>query len=140
MLLPKLVERVLPNAMKLQMLAAVDLRWREVRDALVMMSIVVPIECDRTPVLPLVESHSPIGPRGSVLQRLELRLGVRVVIARAWPRVRLRDVHVRKALREVVRCHRRATIGVNGQAIRIDAVRENGFPDEHRGERAGFAA
>ena len=63
-LLPKLVERVLPNAVKLQMLAAVDLRWREVRDALVVMSIVVPIECDRTSVLPLVESHSPIGLKG----------------------------------------------------------------------------
>ena len=114
MRLPKLVERVLPNAMKLQMLAAVDLRWREVRDALVVMSIVVPIECNRTPVLPLVESHSPIGPGGSVLQGFELRFGVRVVVARAWSRMRLRDVEFRKALRERPRCHRGSAICVNG--------------------------
>ena len=72
MLFPKLVERTLTNAMKLQMLAAVDLRQSEVRDAFVVMSIVVPIECNRTPVLPLVESHSPIGPGRSVLQGFEL--------------------------------------------------------------------
>ena len=65
MLLPKLVERVLPNAMKLQMLAAVDLRWREVRDALVVMSIVVPIECDRTPVLPLAGGHVSFADRAT---------------------------------------------------------------------------
>lgn len=114
MLLPKLVERVLPNTMKLQMLAAVDLRWREVRDAFVVMSIIVPIECDRTPVLPLVESHSPIWPRGSVLQGFELRFGVRVVVARAWSRMRLRDVEFRKALRERPRCHRGERAGFGG--------------------------
>ena len=72
MLLPKLVERTLTDALKLQVFSAVDLRWREVRDALVVMSIVVPIESERAPVLPLVESHSPIGPGGSVLQGFEL--------------------------------------------------------------------
>jgi outer membrane protein assembly factor BamA len=58
MLLPKLVERTLTNAMKLQAFSAVDLRRREVRDAFVVMSIVVPIKSKRTPVLPLVESHT----------------------------------------------------------------------------------
>jgi hypothetical protein len=60
MLLPKLVERTLTNAMKLQVLSAVDLRRREVSDAFVVMSIVVPIESKRTPVLPLVECHASI--------------------------------------------------------------------------------
>ena len=72
MLLPKLVEGTLPNAMKLQVLAAVDLRWREVRDAFVVMSIIVPVESERTPFLPLVERHAPIGPCGSILQGFEL--------------------------------------------------------------------
>jgi hypothetical protein len=44
--------------MKLQAFSAVDLRRREVRDAFVVMSIVVPIKSKRTPVLPLVESHT----------------------------------------------------------------------------------
>ena len=126
--------------MKLQMLAAVDLRWREVRDALVVMSIVVLIECDRTPGLPLVESHSPIGPGGSVLQGFELRFGIRVVVARAWSRMRLRDVEFRKVLRERPRCHRGSAICVNGYAAWIDIVFENYFPNQHRGERAGFGA
>jgi hypothetical protein len=72
MLLPKLVERTLTNAMKLQVLSALDLRRREVRDAFVVMSIVVPIKSKRTPVLPLVECHESIWPRGSVLQSFEL--------------------------------------------------------------------
>ena len=72
MLLPKLVERTLTNAMKLQVLSAVDLRRREVRDAFVVMSIVVPIKSKRTPVLPFIECHATIRPRGSVLQSFEL--------------------------------------------------------------------
>ena len=72
MLLPKLVERTLTNAIKLQVLSAVDLRRREVRDAFVVMSIVVPIKGKRTPVLLLIECHASIWPRGSVLQGLEL--------------------------------------------------------------------
>ena len=72
MLLPKLVERTLTNAMKLQVLSAVDLRRCEVRDAFVVMSIVVPIKSKRTLVFPLVECHASIWPRGSVLQSFEL--------------------------------------------------------------------
>ena len=71
-LLPETVQRMLSNALNLQMLAAVDLRWREVRDAFMVMSIVVPVESKRTPVLPLVECHSSIRPRWSVLQSFEL--------------------------------------------------------------------
>ena len=81
---PKLIERTLANAMKLQVLTAVDLRWREVRDAFVVVAIVVPVEGKRTPLSPFIESHSSIGPRGSVLQGFELRFGIRIVVAGAW--------------------------------------------------------
>jgi len=56
-LFPETVQRMLSNALNLQMLAAVDLRWREVRDAFMVMSIVVPVESKRTPVLPLAGGH-----------------------------------------------------------------------------------
>jgi len=72
MLLPKLVARTLMNAMKLQVLSTVDLRRREVRDAFVVISIVVPIESVRPSVLPLAECHASIWPRGPVLQSFEL--------------------------------------------------------------------
>ena len=72
MLVLKLVERTLTNAMNLQVLAAVDLRRREIRDAFVVMSIVVPIKSKRTPILPFIKCHASIWPRGSVLQSFEL--------------------------------------------------------------------
>ena len=72
MLVLKLVERTLTNAMNLQVLAAVDLRRREIRDAFVVMSIVVPSKSKRAPVLSRVECHASIWPRGPVLQSFEL--------------------------------------------------------------------
>ena len=70
MLLPKLIQRTLANATNLQVDNAVALRWREVRDPFMVISIVVPVESVRTPDLPLAECHATIMPH--VLQSFEL--------------------------------------------------------------------
>ena len=47
---------------------------------------------------------------------------------------------VQRMLSNALNLQMLVAVGVNGQAIPIDAGRENCFHDKHRGERAGFGA
>jgi hypothetical protein len=70
-----------------------------------------------------------------VLERLELRLGERVVIRDVRPRVALRDAEVRVQMRDHFRGPRRPAVRVDGQLTRRDSLALAGFFDELRRKR-----
>ena len=113
---------------------------REVRERLVVVAGVVPVECLRAPPAPLVEGHAALRPCRSVLERLELALTEGVVVARARPREALADAEGEAELRERLRGHRRASVRVADEPARIDAVGADGRVDEVAREHRRFAA
>jgi len=75
---------------------------------------------------------------GAVLQRLELRLGERVVVGDVRPRVALGDREVGQQEGHRLGCHRRTAISVQGELVRRDAVAPAGLVDERLRDRGAF--
>ena len=87
-------------------------------------------------VLDRAEARREVRP---VLQRLELRLGERVVVGDVRPAVGLGDAQVGQQQRHGLGGHRRAAIGVDGQLLAADALPGTGLADELLGQRGAFA-
>ena len=87
----------------------------------------------------VLERAEAVGEVGPVLQRLELRLGVRVVVRDVRPRVALGDAEVGEQQRDRLRGHRRAAVGVHGELARRDALPLAALGDQLLGEPRGLA-
>src|SRR5207253_2613017 len=67
------------------------------------------------------QAREPLGKGGGVLQCLEPRLGVGVVVADPGPGVRPDDAEVLKQLGDRLRGHRRAAVGVQDRGYAVHA-------------------
>ena len=75
------------------------------------------------------------GEAGMVLHGFELRLGERVVIGHLGTAQRAGYAEISEKLRGTLARHRRATIGVQGQHLGLDALLVTGLLDEAPGQR-----
>lgn len=110
--------------------AEVDVGRREESERLVMVLVVIPLEegtVVRDGRADVVETAREVG---TVLERLELRLGERVVVGDVRPRVALRHAQVGEELRERLGAHRCTAILVQRERTGLDAVLRAGFGDE----------
>ena len=118
--------------------ARVDVEGSKQGDASMMMLLVVPVEevlAERTGVL---DTPKAAGEIGTVFERLEVRLTIRVVVRYVRARMRLRDAQVRKQKRHSFGGHGGAAVGVQRELLRLDVLTLVGFCDELLGQGSLF--
>ena len=98
-------------------LAEVDHRRRQQPQPPVVMLEVLPVDERAAEVQSVLEAAKAVGELRPVLQRLELALRVRVIVADVRPAVRLGDSQRRQQLGYGLRTHRRATVAVERQLL-----------------------
>ena len=86
-----------------------------------------------------LDRGEPGGECRPVFQRLELRLGVRVVVGDVRAGMGLRDPEVGQQQRDRLGGHRGAPVGVNGELAAADALLGAGRLDELLGQGGGLA-
>jgi hypothetical protein len=74
------------------------------------------------------------GERGAVLQGLEVRLRVGVVVGHVRPRVGARHPQIDQQLRDRLGGHRAAAVGMDGELALVDALGSDRVSDEVTGE------
>ncbi len=111
----RLIEHLLAGGVEPRRLAGVHRRWRHVADAGVPMGVVVPGEeplTEGTGVLDGVKARREVG---LVLQGLEVRFRVRIVIADMRPAVASGDTEIGEQKRHGLGAHRGAAVGMQGE-------------------------
>src|SRR5437867_10344753 len=83
---------------------------------------------------PILHGSKPVGEAWAVLEGLELRLRVRVVIGDVRPREGLRDAEVGQEHGDRLAIHGRAAVGVDDELARADLLLLAGVLDEPFGE------
>src|SRR5213594_4227036 len=83
---------------------------------------------------PILHGSKPVGEAWAVLEGLELRLRVRVVIGDVRPREGLRDAEVGEEHADRLAIHGRAAVGVDDELARADLLLLAGVLDEPFGE------
>ncbi len=84
----------------------------------------------------ILDRAEAIGKVGPILQSLELRLGIRVVVRDVRPAVRFGDVEIDEQLRDRFGAHAGAAIGVQGQRAGHDVLLVDGIGDQLLGQFA----
>ena len=107
-------------------------------DAGVAVDVVVVIEERGAERAGILDRAEPAGKRGAVLEGLEVRLGVWVVVADVGTAVAACDTQVDEQLGDRLRGHRRAAVGVQSELVTLDAVAGEGVGDERLGELTGL--
>ena len=102
--------------------AVVDVVRGQEADAAVSMLAVVPVEKGAAMGAAVLRGAEALGKVGPVLERLELRLGERIVVRDARPRVALRDAEVGVEMGHHLRGHRRPTVSVDRELTGRDAL------------------
>ena len=119
--------------------AVVDRRRRVVADARVPVFVVV-IREERLAEGPgVLDAAEAFGERRAVLEGLEIRLTVGVVVGRMGTAMAASDAQEGEQFRHRVRRHRRAPVGVDGELTGCDVVADHGVGDELFGQLAGLA-
>lgn len=85
------------------------------------------------------EGAEAFGEVGTILERLELRLGERIVVRDVGPGMRRRDAQIGQEQRHRLGGHRAAPIGVDGQLARKVPLSRAARRDESLGEGRRFA-
>ena len=80
----------------------------------------------------MLEGAEAVGKVRPVLERLELRFGIGIVVRDRGTRMRFRDTEIRQEQRDRLRRHRRAAIGVDRALARHDPVPRAARGDERR--------
>jgi len=108
-------------------------------DPAVAMLAVVPVEEPLAVRAGVLDRAEPLREVGPVLQGLELRLGVRIVIRDMRATVGLGDVQIDQQCRDGFGAHAGAAIGVQRQGPGCDVFLLQCLGNEELGERGGFA-
>jgi hypothetical protein len=87
----------------------------------------------------VLDRAEPSGERRAVLQRLEVRLGVGVVVGDVRARMGPGDAEVDQQLRDRFRGHRAAAVGMDGQLALVDALGGDRVGDEVASHRSAFS-
>src|ERR1700724_2862148 len=82
----------------------------------------------------MVQGTKPVREAGTVLERLELALRERIVVADVWTTDRLGYPQIGQRLRQRLGCHGCTPVGMQGQGVGVDALLGSGFPDEVLGQ------
>src|SRR5581483_9948237 len=91
---------------------------------------VVPVEEPPAEVARVLEGAEAVRELRSILERLELRLRVRVVVGDVGPAVRLGDAEIREEKPDGLRGHGGTAIGVERELTRQDLLLRAGLGDE----------
>src|SRR6266702_4474480 len=110
-------------------------RRREQRETRVVMLVVVPVEEPDAEGARVLDAAEPVRELGPVLQRLELRLRVRVVVAHVRPRMSLGDSQIGEHQRHRFGGHRGAPVGVHRELSAPDRLLFRARLDQLLGER-----
>ena len=114
----RLIEHLLAGGVEPRRLVGVHGRWRHVADSGVAMGVVVPGKeslTERTGVFDGVKARRK---GGLVLQGLELRFRVRIVVADMGPAVTSGDTEIGEQKRHGLGAHRGAAVGMQGELPR----------------------
>ena len=91
-----------------------------------MVRVVVPREQIAADGAGVLERAEPARKLRPVLHGPELRFGERIVVAHAGPRMTGVDAQIREEQRDELAPHRRATVRMNGELVRGDALLQAG--------------
>src|SRR3979409_568299 len=140
MLLPSCLENSVSRGASLVHATAMDVGWREQRKSGVAMFIVIPGH-EVTAVSSCLLDVRKVQREGCpVLEGLELRLAVGVIVRYMRTRTTFRDSHIHEELRQRLRCHRATAVRVNRQPLRINALSSDRRRKELLGKLRALAA
>lgn len=100
----------------------VDHCGRHHMDTRVAVNVVVPGGKDLAKTAAILDAAEAIGELGAVLHGLELALGIGIVVGGVRAAVRLGDAEIGEQKGHVLGAHGRATIGMQAELIRGDAL------------------
>jgi len=119
--------------------AVVDIGWGVQAEPAVAVVFVVPAE-EPLAVQPSgLDRGELLREVGPVFERLELRLGVRVVVGDMWSRVGLGDAEIGEQERDRLGGHRGAAVGMDRQLARSNPLLGKGLLDQYLGQWPGLA-
>ena len=110
-------------------------RWRQERDAGVVMGVVIPLEQRPRPGPRIRHTAKALRRGRMVLHRLELRFRERIVIRHLRPAMRLGDPQIGQQVRHAFRRHGAAPVRMQRQLLRGDPFLGAGLGDERFGQR-----
>ena len=116
----------------------VDGRGREQPQVYVPVVVVVPIDEPAAAVEGVVEAFEAIWEVGMVLERLELALGVGVVVAGMWPAVGPGDPEGCHELADSAARHRRTAVGMDRELVGANLLLDRGLAKEPLGKVLAF--
>ena len=119
-------------------LAEVDGGRGHVADARVAMRLVVPGEELLAMAAGILDAAEAVREIGTVLQRLELGLGIGVVVRDIGPAVGLGDIQVDQQGSHRLTAHAGTPVGMQRQRVRRDVVLGHRFGDQLLGQFGGF--
>jgi hypothetical protein len=111
-----------------------DRGWSQQSQRAVVVLLVVPVKEGPDPCPGIFKGTKAIGKVGAVLQGLELRLGIWIVMLDAWERMGLDHAQVCQQQGQRLGLHRAATIGMKGQLARLDLLLPEGFANQTFGK------
>jgi hypothetical protein len=132
------IEDFLPCLKHRRSLAVVDDARRQECNPGVVVFLVVPGEESLAEDAGVLLGAKTLWESRAVLERLELRLGVGIVVGDMRPAVRLGDAEVRKQLSDGLGGHGRAAIGVDGELTGVDALFDDGFGNKASRQGGAF--
>jgi len=112
-------------------MAVVHVSRRKQRQRAVAVLMIVPVEKRLAKFTRVRETSERLRKLGLILQRLEVRFDVRIVVGNVWPRVRFGHPQIRKQKGNRLGSHGTAAVGVNGEFAWIDALFADGFLDKN---------
>ncbi len=116
----------------------VDVGGRVEADAGVAVLVVVPSEKTPAKGVRVLEGAEALGEVRTVLERAELGLGIRVVVAHVRPGVALGHTEVREQEGNRLGGHRGAAIGVDGELVARDALLGDRLGEQRLGKSCPF--
>src|SRR6185503_1597139 len=127
------LEDVSPLELDERCATEVDVSWRVQAQARVMVFVVVPAEealAERAAVFDRTEAFWELR---SILERLKLRFGIRVVVRTVRTGVALGDAQIGEEQGHRLGRHGRASIGMDRQLVGHDGVFADGLPEQALG-------
>jgi len=103
------------------------------------MIVVVPVEEVLRPTARIDQRAKTVGKIGTIFERFELRLRIRVVVGGVGPGMGLGDAQIRQEDGDPFRVHRTAPVGVQGQLVALNALFGTGFSNQGFGQCSRFA-